>query len=187
MKRILGAVLFFCLFFLLLFFLSPKEKEKYDENLLYKRQFENTFLKFERYDFVLGGRMIVGVEKSTNYGKNYTKVTEEPVIVSNEAKFLFITEKLGFIISTGSIEKDKNFTGFKVTQDGGVTFVDAKFTYTNERINLISIEDFPYYEGEYLKLNCSIYDIKEDKTGYEDVYFSFYSKDNGMHWSLDKV
>ena len=42
-----------------------------DENTLYSIKFDNIKLRFERYDYALGKNQIVGVQKSTNYGKDY--------------------------------------------------------------------------------------------------------------------
>lgn len=161
-----------------------KSKPKIDENMLYTKKFGNTILKFQRYDYVLGQNILVGVEKSINKGKDYTRITNELVTVSKEAKFLFYNESLSFIISTGNISRHNNFMGFKVSQDGGKTFTNAKFNYENERISLITIEDFPYYDGSILKLKCSVYDINQNNDGYEDIELIFSSNDNGLTWNL---
>lgn len=161
-------------------------KPTVDENKLYSKQFGSTFLKFERYDYTLGQNMIVGVEKSTDKEKTYVKLTKEPVVVSNEAKFIFITEKLGFIIGTNNLQKHNDYRGFKVTTNGGITFSDAKINYENENIEVLTIEDFPYYDKNTLKLKCSIYDVNKNKDGYETVELLFESKDNGLSWNLNK-
>lgn len=161
-------------------------KAPIDENKLYSKQFNKTFLKFERYDYVLGQNMIVGVEKSTDKEKTYTKVTKEPIVVTNEAKFMFLTERLAFIISTNNLQKHNNYRGLKVTTDGGKTFSDAKINYENDDIEIITIEDFPYYENSTLKLKCSIYAINKNKDGYENIELLFESKNNGLLWNLSK-
>ena len=94
---IISVIVFACIYIF--------NKDPIDENKLYSKQFNKTFLKFERYDYVLGQNMIVGVEKSTDKEKTYTKVTKEPIVVSNEAKFMFLTERLAFIISTNNLLK----------------------------------------------------------------------------------
>ena len=161
-------------------------KAPVDENKLYSKQFNKTFLKFERYDYVLGQNMIVGVEKSTDKEKTYTKVTKESIVVSNEAKFMFLTERLAFIISTNNLQKNNNYKGFKVTTDGGKTFYDAQINYENDDIDILTIEDFPYYEKNTLKLKCSIYTINKSKDGYENIELLFESKNNGLSWNLSK-
>ena len=58
--------------------------------------------------------------------------------------------------------------------------------WTNPNIEILTIEDVPYYEKELLKLPCSIYQVKEDNSGYEDVDLIFISADSGLTWNLDK-
>ena len=161
------------------------EDKEIDENMLYSQSFGKTMLKFERYDYVLGQRMLVGVEKSVDKGKTYQKVTKDVITVSNEARFAFLNPSLAFAISTGYIEKDHDYQGFLVSKDGGKTFQNAKFTYENNRVNQISIDEVPYCDENSLKLNCSIYDIKKDGTGYEEVELVFTSYDDGLSWSIE--
>lgn len=156
-----------------------------DENTLYSINIGNTKIRFQRYDYSIGQNQIVGVEKSTDKGKTYEKLTDEPIIVSMEPKFIFLNEKLGFAISKPNLNKNNNYIGIKVTQDGGKTFIDSKINYDNPNIEILTIEDAPYYEKELLKLPCSIYQVKEDNTGYEDVPLIFMSDDNGLTWNLD--
>lgn len=167
--------------------LIQKEKElPKDDNTLYKVSFNNTVLRVERYDYSLGQNQIVGVEKSTDKGKNYKRVTTEPITISMEPKFIFINEQLGFIISKPNISKQNNYQGIKVTQDGGQTFIDGKINYYNPNIETITIENIPYKENNLLKLPCSIYQIKSDNTGYENKELIFISTDNGLTWNLEK-
>lgn len=180
---ILGILI---VFFLLLLFPNNK-KEEVDENILYSRRFGNTILTFQNQEDVLGQNRVVGVEKSTDYGKKYTKVTKEPITVSQEARFLFRNEKVGYVISTGYIRREDGFKGFKVTLDGGKTFIDAKFSYDNENVDLITIEEFPYQDGNVLKMKCSVYDLAEDGTGYEEKTFEFESSDKGLTWALENA
>lgn len=156
-----------------------------DENTLYTIKFGNTKLRFERYDYSLGQNQIVGVEKTTNKGKTYEKLTDEPIIVSMEPKFIFINEKLGFAISKPNLNKSNNYIGVKVTQDGGKTFTDGKINYNNPNIDILTIEDVPYVDNSLLKLPCSIYQVKADHSGYEDVKLIFSSSDNGLTWNIE--
>lgn len=160
-------------------------KPKVDENMLYSKQFGNTILKFQRYDYTLGQNMLVGVEKSTDKGKTYTTVTTDPITVSNKAEFIFINKTLSFVISTKNISKSNNSMGLKVSQDGGKTFENATFNYENERVDIITIEGLPYYDNNVLKLKCSVYDINSTRDGYENVKLIFISKDQGLTWNLD--
>lgn len=161
-----------------------------DENTLYYIKFNNEILRFERYDYSLGQNQVVGVQKSVNKGKTFENITEENIIVSMEPKFIFLNEKLGFAISKPNLTKYNDYMGVKVTQDGGKTFVNGKINYDNPNIEILTIEDVPYYENNELKLRCSIYQVKKDQTGYEDIELIFVSVDNGLTWNLsdnDKI
>ena len=157
-----------------------------DENTLYSIKFGNTRLRFERYDYSLGQNQIVGVEKTTDKGRSYIKLTKEPIIVSMEPKFIFINEKLGFAVSKPNLIKSDNYyMGVKVTQDGGKTFTDGKINYNNPNIEILTVEDVPYIDNNRLILPCSIYQVKEDDSGYENVDLLFISDDNGLTWNLE--
>lgn len=156
-----------------------------DENTLYSTTFGNTKLRFERYDYSIGQNQIVGVEKSTNKGKTYDKLTNEPIIVSMEPKFVFLNEKLGFAIAKSNLTKNNNYIGVKVTNDGGNTFIDGKINYDNPNIEILTVEDVPYLENNTLKFPCSIYQVKADQSGYEDKKIIFVSVDNGLTWDLE--
>lgn len=158
-----------------------------DENTLYTIEFGNTKLRFERYDYSLGQNQIVVVEKSTDKGKNYEKLTIEPIIVSMEPKFMFLNENLGFAITKSNLTKNNNYIGIKVTQDGGKTFIDGIINYDNPNIEILTIEGVPYIENDLLKLPCSIYQMKEDKSDYENIELTFISVDNGLTWNLEQT
>lgn len=169
--------------------LFNKEKNYDDENTLYFTKINDTILRFERYDYSLGQNQIVGVEKSTNNGKSFEKQTDEPIIVSMEPKFVFLNENLGFAISKSNLSKSNNFLGVKVTQDGGKTFTDGVINYytanSNPNIETLTITGVPYIEGNVLKLSCSIYQVKIDNSGYENVKLIFISTDNGLSWNIE--
>ncbi|MBR3523968.1 MAG: hypothetical protein IKN87_04755 [Bacilli bacterium] len=168
-----------------LLFPKNKETENYeDENTLYVIKFDDMVLRFERYDYSLGQNQLVGVEKTTDNGKTYKKLTTEPIIVSMEPQFVFLNKKLGFAISKPNLTKSNNYMGLHVTQDGGKTFTNSIINYDNPSIDILTIDDIPYKEDNILKLPCSIYQIKEDDSGYEDVKFIFTSLDNGLTWNL---
>ena len=178
MKKILISLAIFLLFLLIIFLMMVLDKTPYliDSDILYTKKINNNVLQVRRYDYSLGQRMVIGVEKSNNNGKSFEKVTEEMVEVSLEAKFEFLDENLGFIIDTGYLDRNKNFKGLLVTDDGGITFKQAEITYDNENIDLISIEKMPYYENDKLKLECSVYIIDHNEN------LVYYSTDNGNTW-----
>ena len=165
MKRVIVSLFVFVLLIVCGLVLFKEKNYPDDENTLYSIRFNNIKLRFERYDYSLGQNQMVGVEKSINKGKNFDKVTDELLIVSMDAKFVFINEKLGFAVSKKDLNKSNNYSGIKVTDDGGKTFIDATINYNNPDIELISVLDVPYLENDLLKLDCSIYQVKEDKTG----------------------
>ncbi len=178
MKKILISLAIFLLFLLIIFLMMVLDKTPHliDSDILYTKKINNNVLQVRRYDYSLGQRMVIGVEKSNNNGKSFEKVTEEMVEVSLEAKFEFLDENLGFIIDTGYLDRNKNFKGLLVTDDGGITFKQAEITYDNENIDLISIEKMPYYENDKLKLECSVYIIDHNEN------LVYYSTDNGNTW-----
>lgn len=156
-----------------------------DENTLYSIKFDDFKLKFQRYDYALGQNQLVAVEKSTNKGKNYERITDELITVSMQSKFVFLNEKLGFAISSPNLTKDNNYQGFKVTKDGGKSFVNATINYDNPDVSILTVEDVPYYEKDVLHVKCSIYQVKEDGTGYEEVELIFISLDEGLTWYIE--
>ncbi len=186
-KHIIPIILIIIVLAILIFFVLNKEKEySDDENTLYSIKFDNIKLRFERYDYSLGQNQIVGVEKSTNNGKTYEQLTDEPIIVSMEPRFIFLNKQLGFAISKPNLTKSNDYMGVKVTQDGGKTFVNGKINYNNPNIDILTVEEVPYYDDGLLMLHCSIYQIKDDHTGYEDVDLIFISNDDGLSWNLNE-
>ena len=179
MKKLLVSLLIVILFIGIIFLIMILDKTPEllnDEDIVYTKTFDEEILQVKRYDYSLGQRMIVGVEKSNNNGKNFEKVTQEMVEVSLEAKIEFLNKNLGFIIDTGYLDRNRNFKGLLVTNDGGITFKQAEITYNNENVDLISIKKMPYYENDKLKLECSFYIVDHN----EDLVY--YSVDNGNTW-----
>lgn len=182
MKKLLVSLLIVILFIGIIFLIIILDKTPElldDDSIIYTKNFNNQILEVRRYDYSLGQRMIVGVEKSNNNGKSFEKVTEEMVEVSLEAKFEFLNENLGFIIDTGYLDRNRDFKGLLVTNDGGITFKQTIITYNNKDIDLISIEKMPYYEDNKLKLECSVYVIDHN----EDLIY--YSVDDGNTWNYE--
>ncbi len=185
---IAGIVLLIALIIVLVLVLNKKEEEPDypdDENTLYSIKFDNIKLRFERYDYVLGQNQVVGVQKSTNHGKDYEDMTKEGLTVSLKPLFVFLSKDLGFAIAKPNLTQSNDYAGFYVTQDGGKTFVNAKINYENPNIDILTVEDVPYYDNNTLKVKCSIYQINAEGNGYEDVILTFISNDNGLNWDLE--
>ena len=164
----------------------PK-KEVIDENVLYSANFDNVVLRFKHVDNVIGQNQIVVVEKSMDNGKKFETITEGDVIVSLEPKFVFLNEQLGFAVKkSNNIKENGNYYGMYVTNDGGKTFNNSVINYDNPNIEVLTITDVPFYNNEKLILPCSIYQVKEDQSGYENVSIYFTSNDNGLTWNLDE-
>lgn len=156
-----------------------------NEEVLYERKFNKTILRFGKVDNVLGQNMLVHVLRSKDNGKNFYVVSDDVIQVSNEAKFVFLNENLGFAVSTGKIYLDNSKFGLYTTNDSGKTFIPAKFNYTNNNVEYINIEEIPYYDNNILKIKCSVYQINSNKDGYEDKELVFISNDNGLNWILE--
>lgn len=145
-----------------------------DEEVLYEKKFNNTILRIGKVDNVLGQNMLVNILRSKDNGKNFYVISDDVIQVSNEAKFLFLNENLGFIANTGKIYLDDNKTSLYVTNNGGKTFLSSKFNYTNEDVSYLTIKSMPYYDNNTLILKCFIDDDKE---------LTFISNDNGLNWN----
>ena len=156
-----------------------------NEEVLYERKFNKTILRFGKVDNYLGQNMLVHVLRSKDNGKNFYVVSDDVIQVSNEAKFVFLNENLGFAISTGKIYLDNSKVGLYTTNDSGKTFISAKFNYTNNNVEYISIENVPYYDNNILKIKCSVYQVNSNKDGYENKELVFISNDNGLNWNLE--
>lgn len=163
------------------------KKYKYDdENTLYFAKFNNTILRFEHIDHVIPQNQIVAVERSTNNGKTFERVTEGQVIVSLEPKFVFLNERLGFAVKKPNNTKDNGkYYGMYVTKDGGKTFNQSEIIYDNSNVEILTIDGVPFYENDILKLPCSIYQVKSDQSGYETVDLYFITDDDGLTWYLE--
>lgn len=187
MKKKLIILFFILLLIMIVFGIYVSFFKEYsdDKNTLYSVNFGNTKIRFERYDYALGQNQVVGVEKSTNRGRSYEKLTNDPITVSMEPKFVFLNKDLGFTITKSNLTKNNNYIGVKVTKDGGKTFNDAKINYDNPDIEILTVEDVPYIKNDVLKLPCSIYQVKADKSGYEDKRLTFVSIDSGLTWNLE--
>lgn len=181
---ITGVIILIIGIILVLLFLNRKFPYE-DENTLYYIEFKNEIIRYERYDYSLGQNQIVGVQKSINKGKTFENITEEPIILSMEPKLVFLNEKLGFALTKSDLTKSNDYMGFKVTQDGGKSFINSKINYDNPNIEILTIESLPYFEEDILKVKCSIYQVKENHDGYENKELIFVSNDDGLTWNLE--
>ena len=180
---IIAIVIVFVISIVLLFF---KKEEVIDKNVLYSVNFKNVVLRFKYVDNVVPQNQIVTVEKSTDNGKTFENITEGQVIVSLEPKFVFLNEQLGFAVKKpNNIKENSKYYGMYVTNDGGKTFSLSEINYDNPDIEVLTITDVPFYKNKKLVLPCSLYMVREDKSGYEDVKIYFVSTDNGLTWNLD--
>lgn len=156
-----------------------------DAEVLYEKKFGKTILRFVKVDNVLAGNILVSVIKSTDNGKNFYSVTDNVLQVSEEAKYKFLNEKLGFASKSKNIFLEEDKVSLYVTNDGGKTFSVSKIMYENDNVEYITIEKMPYFENEILKMKCSIYELKNDKSEYENKALIFKSIDNGLTFTLE--
>lgn len=134
---------------------------------------------------MLGQNILVHVVKSKDGGETFYVVSDNPIQVSNQAKFGFLTETLGFAISTGNISLNNGNSGLFITNDGDKTFTIANIEYENPSIDYITIQKEPYRENNLLKMKCSVYQLSSSRNGYKDQELTFVSNDNGGYWQLE--
>lgn len=156
------------------------------EEVLYEKKFNETILRFGKVDSGLGQNILVHVLRSKDNGKNFYVISDDLIKVSNEAKFAFLNENLGFAISTGKIFLKQNVNSIYVTNDSGKTFQSSNFKYENDNVTYLDVVDLPYFENDTLKIKCSAYQFNSDIGKYEDKELIFISNDNGLNWELDK-
>ena len=154
------------------------------DNVLYKKEIgENMVIRVRNLGAILGQRSVVQVEKSTNGGKTFEKMTENEVSIHNGAEFIFIDENIGFINDFGLAGTGGDNKFFVVTTDGGRTFFNANVIHPDsiEEKNLL-VKGLPYMENGKLKLE--VYTLNHAKNP-ERTYYIFYSNDNGLNWNLE--
>ena len=156
-----------------------------NEEVLYEKKFNNTILRFSKVDNILGQKMLVHVLRSKDNGKNYYVVSDNAIQVGNDAKFIFLNEKMGFAVSNYKIYLNNSNPSLYVTDDSGKTFTSSNFNYKNNNVDFISIEDLPYYENNLLKIKCLVYQFNSKVDGYENKELIFISNDNGHTWNLE--
>lgn len=156
------------------------------EEVLYEKKFNETILRVGKVDSGLGQNILVHVLRSKDNGKNFYVISDDLIKVSDEAKFVFLNENLGFAISTGKIFLKQNVNSIYVTNDSGKTFQSSNFKYENDNVTYLDVVDLPYFEKDTLKIKCSAYQFNSDIGKYEDKELIFISNDNGLNWELDK-
>ena len=150
----------------------------FPREVLYTKTFDNNVvIKITSIDAILARRLAVIVEKSTDGGKTFTNVlTQDSLIVGDEAEYIFLNENIGFIKEL----KENENRGLRVTRDGGKTFEEVIFKVKKEELPYLYIDKMPYFEDNTLKLDASMYytkipEIKKLK-----------SNDNGLTWQPDE-
>ncbi len=171
---------------ILSFILLNRKYPYEDENTLYFKEFNNTILRLERVDYSLGQNQVVIVQKSTNRGKSFEDITKEPIILSMEPKITFLNEKLGFVLAKSNLTKNNNYLGLYIPKDGGKTFENCKINYNNSNVEMLTIVSTPFYDNDILKMEASIYIVREDQSGYENKKLIFISDDKGLSWKIEK-
>ncbi|MBO5348875.1 MAG: hypothetical protein J6A89_03535 [Clostridia bacterium] len=156
-----------------------------DMKTLYEKKFDKTIIKFVKLDDTLNQNILIQINKSTDNGKKYYAITNEPIQVSSEAKYTILNENLMFVSKNNKIMFTNNTTSLYVSNNGGKDFLESKINYKNENVEFITIEKMPYYEKNNLKFKCSVYQINSNKDGYENKEMIFISNDNGLNWNLE--
>ena len=88
----------------------------------------------------MGQNILVHVLRSKDNGKNFYVISDDLIKVSDEAKFVFLNENLGFAISTGKIFLKQNVNSIYVTNDSGKTFQSSNFKYENDNVTYLDEE-----------------------------------------------
>ncbi len=154
-----------------------------DMDVLFEKKIDENIIKFVKLDDSLGNKNIVQVIKSTNNGKTYEVISDNPLNITKQAKYQIINENILFA-SNEDIIKLNNNANLYISTDGGKTFVDSNINYQNENVEFITIEKMPYQENNKLKFICSIYQLNSNKDNYETKELIFISNDNGLNWYI---
>ena len=150
----------------------------FPREVLYTRTFDNNVvIKITSIDAILARRLAVIVEKSTDGGKTFTNVlTQDSLIVGDEAEYIFLNENIGFIKEL----KENENRGLRVTRDGGKTFEEVIFKVKKDELPYLYIDKMPYFEDNILKLEASMYYANDPEIK------KLRSNDNGLTWQEDK-
>ena len=146
-----------------------------DLEVLYTKKIDqNISFRILRVDYILNGRSLVYVEKSSDGGKTFVnnlETTDKFLTVNNEASYKFLNEFIGFINNNNSTLENK---GLIVTRDGGETFEDVIFKI--DEVDYLYLDGMPYFEDNNLKLNGKLYLSNNPEN------ITLISYDNGLSW-----
>ena len=157
---------------------NAQKEYTFPREVLYTKTFDNNVvIKITNIDAVLARRLAVIVEKSTDGGKTFTNVlTQDSLIVGDEAEYIFLNENIGFIKEL----KENENRGLRVTRDGGKSFEEVIFKVKKEELPYLYIDKMPYFEDNTLKLDASMYYAKTPEIK------KLKSNDNGLTWQPDE-
>lgn len=146
-----------------------------DLEVLYTKKIDkNISFRILRVDYILNGRSLVYVEKSSDGGKNFVnnlETSDKFLTVNNEASYKFLNKFIGFINNNDSTLENK---GLIVTRDGGKTFEDVIFKI--DEVDYLYLDGMPYFEDNKLKLNGKLYLSNNPQN------ITLISYDNGLSW-----
>ena len=157
---------------------NTQNNNTFPREVLYTKTFDNNVvIKITSIDAVLARRLAMIVEKSTDGGKTFANVlTQDSLIVGDEAEYIFLNENIGFIKEL----KENENRGLRVTRDGGKTFEEVIFKVKKEELPYLYIDKMPYFEDNTLKLDASMYYAKTPEIK------KLKSNDNGLTWQPDE-
>ena len=157
---------------------NAQKDYSFPREVLYTKTFDNNVVvKITSIDAILARRLAVIVEKSTDGGKTFTnQLTQDSLIVGDEAEYLFLNETIGFIKEL----KENENRGLRVTRDGGKTFEEVIFKVKKDELPYLYIDKMPYFEDNILKLEASMYYANDPEIK------KLRSNDNGLTWQEDK-
>lgn len=156
-------------------------------NILYEKEIsEDTIIRIVNEGYILGGRMLVNIQETNDSGINWSnkvKKSDSCITVNNNAKFIFINEKVGFINNQSLLIVGQENNSLLVTVDGGESFKKSNFIYPLDiKETTFYIKDLPYLENNKLKIKLFPSDkIKNSQC----TYYEFISIDNGLNWMCD--
>lgn len=158
------------------------------ENILYKKEVRTgTTIRIVDEGRILGGRMLINVQKTTDGGETWSNQIEnldKCITVNYGAKFVFFNEKVGFINNMNLFILGEENNSLLVTVDGGKSFKSANFIFPLDiKDTSFYISDLPYLENEKMKVILfSPATIRSE----EGNYYEFSSVDNGLNWVYSK-
>lgn len=167
---------------------SKEDDTIFEGDILYEKVIdENTRVRVVCKGAVLAQRSIIGIEKTTDGGENWTnqiKSYDGFIQIHNGAEFVFLDENIGFINDPGLAGTDGDNRGLLVTTDGGNNIEDAKIIHPdNITEKNLFVSGLPYIEDNTLKVKIYTINHKKDEIY---TYYEFISEDNGKTWEYSK-